>query len=243
MCVAKKMNPRVHPAEGARASSLVDRKSLLHSLLPKGLLQHDAGCLMSASKSLPWWHVLRLVILGVLLFPIRLILMVFNVAGVLLVANIITCCGRKMPRSDKPLVGCRKATVSCCIRPAIRFQAFLLGVWWVASKGKIASRHAAPIIVANHTSVLDPLLMVSILLTKLFGAMAHRGMLSLGGSPSRYLHQQSRKPTSSSHRPLVCAAGMHFGRPRGREKPLGGESANHQKGHAPGVSTGKQQAP
>ena len=41
----------------------------------------------------------------------------------------------------------------------------------------------------------------------------------------------------------VCAAGMHFGRPRGREKPLGGESANHQKGHEPGVSTGKQQAP
>ena len=146
MCVAKKMNPRVHPAQGARASSLVDRKSLLHSLLPKGLLQHDASCLMSASKSLPWWHVLRLVILGVLLFPIRLILMVFNVAGVLLVANIITCCGRKMPRSDKPLVGCRKATVSCCIRPAIRFQAFLLGVW----VGGIEGENCQPPCRAHH---------------------------------------------------------------------------------------------
>ena len=124
-----------------------------------------------------WWKYGAQVMFGLVLLPIRLGLLVFFVVPFTLVALIpfsrcLDCCcscrcckiGNAPPDADPNdhPHGCCRTFAVYPLRVASRCLLWTLGVWWVSVKRmKGSSRTAAerPVVVANHTTLLDAMFM------------------------------------------------------------------------------------
>jgi 1-acyl-sn-glycerol-3-phosphate acyltransferase len=156
--------PHAHEMEGEAASDVhpalkrlpsdVDVKSMLRVASP------DVNPFISRTLVMPWPQRLKICVTAVTLFPIRLILMFLLVLSAGLLAVIGTAC---LPRSAYELpLPCWRRVVLWPIRWLIRLVLVIMGVW-VTVHGRPAPKSAAPIVVANHLSFLEPMFLVAAL--------------------------------------------------------------------------------
>ncbi len=109
------------------------------------------------------------------LLPIRLIVAVVFILAAGAVAVVATT-GVKMesnPVKQKPLPAWRRTIIAYCLSPLVRCLLFCFGYYWIPTKGKPASCKDAPMVVANHTSFLDPIYLCGAIFPMAVGAREH----------------------------------------------------------------------
>lgn len=87
-----------------------------------------------------WKHGLSIAITAIILLPVRIVLTVVTCLLAVLVAYMV-------PLWPGPF--------GACLRYLVRFELAILGVWWVRVRGQPAPRNEAPIVVANHNSLIE----------------------------------------------------------------------------------------
>lgn len=87
-----------------------------------------------------WKHGMSIALAAITIFPVRIILTLLNCTLAVLVAYAVPL----WPRVFESI-----------LRWLVRFQLTLLGLWWVRVNGKPAPRNQAPIVVANHSSLIE----------------------------------------------------------------------------------------
>ena len=97
-------------------------------------------------------QLLKMLIIGLLLFPLRFVVFLIFFVLLWLVAAIgtFTCCSHSDVAPHpvrRPITRC---LMSCCSRMIL----WALGYWWISVKG--AYDPTAPVIVSNHVSFVDP---------------------------------------------------------------------------------------
>jgi lysophosphatidylcholine acyltransferase / lyso-PAF acetyltransferase len=115
---------------------------------------------INRTRVLPFDQQVKLVVVGILVFPFRAILATLIVVLCATIAAVGTL-GMKREDYDKPLVAWR-AAVLWPLRPLMRAYLFALGVW-VTVHGRPAPRSVAPIVVANHRCFLEPIYLIAML--------------------------------------------------------------------------------
>ena len=112
---------------------------------------------------------------AVTILPVRLLAAVVVILAAGAVAVIATS-GIKMeknPVAQKPLPAWRRTIISHCLSPLVRALLFCFGYYWIPTKGKPASCKDAPMVVANHTSFLDPIYLCGAIFPMAVGAREH----------------------------------------------------------------------
>ncbi|KAA0177380.1 hypothetical protein FNF27_01158 [Cafeteria roenbergensis] len=99
-------------------------------------------------------------ITGLTLLPVRLSLSVVNIGLIAVFSNLASMFLTPEDLERDPLSTVRRA-VRSPIWYLMRFQLFLLGYHWIDIKGRAAPRKEAPVLIANHTSFVDPLYMAT----------------------------------------------------------------------------------
>ena len=101
------------------------------------------------------YNVLKTILLGLTLFPIRLVLLILGIMFALLFALIGAIGYSRAPemKDDVPLSGCRRVLFLPC-RFFARVCLFALGFWWVSVTDDRKGKHA-PIIISNHVALAD----------------------------------------------------------------------------------------
>eukprot|EP01091_Cochliopodium_minus_P007872 TRINITY_DN1775_c0_g1_i4.p1 TRINITY_DN1775_c0_g1~~TRINITY_DN1775_c0_g1_i4.p1 ORF type:complete len:544 (+),score=136.37 TRINITY_DN1775_c0_g1_i4:153-1784(+) len=103
----------------------------------------------------------KIIVCGLTLLPIRLILLILILCINYLLIK-LTIIGKSFKDlQEKPLTGWRRNLRDYSIKISTRMIIFLLGFYWINVKGKPASRNEAPVVVGNHTSWIEPILMTS----------------------------------------------------------------------------------
>lgn len=88
-----------------------------------------------------WKHGLSIALAAIVLLPVRIVLTVVTCLLAVIVAYLV------------PLWP--GGPFGACLRYLIRFQLVILGLWWVHVHGQPAPRNEAPIVVANHSSLIE----------------------------------------------------------------------------------------
>jgi len=90
--------------------------------------------------------------------PIRGVLTLITLLLATLVVTVGTICMRRQDL-EAPMPHWRR-TLIWPLRPLLRFQLLVLGYFWIEQRGTLAPRSAAPIVVSNHISLVEPILLM-----------------------------------------------------------------------------------
>lgn len=82
--------------------------------------------------------------------------------------------------ATKPFVGKRRELCDSVIKGCVRVVLFALGYYWIRYKGVPSSREDAPMVVCNHSTFLDPLVLGLIFAPASVGAAEHLNIPVLG---------------------------------------------------------------
>eukprot|EP00752_Nemacystus_decipiens_P017246 g15450.t1 len=114
---------------------------------------------INLTMHLPWYHYLKMVLVGVTLLPFRILFTIANVFLMWCFATLILT-GLSEEAREQPFSKWRLA-LKYPICWCLRFQCMLFGFWWISVKGECADKEEAPIIVSNHVSPFEPFYLVS----------------------------------------------------------------------------------
>lgn len=109
---------------------------------------------------LPISQRIKIFIVVLTLFPLRLIATSAIILLVVLFSILGTACLRKGDLT-KPLPALRRLLIAP-IRPLLRLELAVLGIW-ITCHGRSALKTQAPIVVSNHVTLLDPIFLVATL--------------------------------------------------------------------------------
>eukprot|EP01006_Ploeotia_vitrea_P000434 TRINITY_DN103048_c0_g1_i1.p1 TRINITY_DN103048_c0_g1~~TRINITY_DN103048_c0_g1_i1.p1 ORF type:complete len:547 (+),score=39.40 TRINITY_DN103048_c0_g1_i1:52-1692(+) len=104
------------------------------------------------------WSITKMIIVGLTLFPIRLIAFILALFFVGLPFGLLASIN--MPPHDKPTGPCRRALL-LPVRLACRILLWCHGVWWITVKDeRRPGDTSCGLVIANHTALIDAVFMV-----------------------------------------------------------------------------------
>jgi len=130
-------------------------------LRAKSLVEPDVQNPFSYRLQLPAWDKVKVAVLSITLFPIRLLCLFLLVLLASLIATLTTMCMKK-EEEPQPLSRYRRI-MRKPLQGIGRAMLFCMGFHWIKVKGKLSSSAEAPILaVAPHSSFVDALALSAI---------------------------------------------------------------------------------
>ena len=119
----------------------------------------------------------------VMMAPVAVVRISACIATILVLAvscKVITLGLSKEELKNKPLSKFRRTLLWLALKLGGRTFLFALGFHWITYRGRQASRKEAPIVVANHTCMIDPFVLGQIYVPSAVGAQEHLQMPIVG---------------------------------------------------------------
>ena len=127
---------------------------------PQAIAGYGKNPFINRTRVLPQAQQLKLVLMGLTLFPLRAILVFALILFAALISAIGTA-GLRPADYDKPLAGWRQ-TILAPLRPTMRLLLVVMGVW-ITVRGQASPKSVAPIVVCNHRCFLEPIFLMAAL--------------------------------------------------------------------------------
>ena len=119
-----------------------------------------------------WYEKCKLILMA----PVAVIRITSGILTILSLAvscKLITLGLSDKDLKDEPLSPIRRSLLSIAIKIGGRSFLFAMGFHWITVRGKMATTEEAPIVVSNHTCMIDPFILGQMYCSSAVGAQEH----------------------------------------------------------------------
>jgi lysophosphatidylcholine acyltransferase/lyso-PAF acetyltransferase len=131
---------------------------------------------------------------------VRIACGISTVVSLALTCKLITFGLSEKDLKEKPLSPTRRTLLSLALKIGGRIFLFSMGFHWIETRGKMATTKEAPIVVANHTCMIDPFILGHMYCSSAVGAKEHLSLPVMGWIfQAQQLITVDRKDPNSRH--------------------------------------------